>query len=172
MGAILVWRIHGGVFLPYFDKMVTTSLALVFLTSGCGETPPDDVLNYAQRDDCVLLNVEPIPPTPSDPHIGFKDVYACNITVDDLLALNEETPVVYPDGTLILKSSRREHQDYAWLLATAVKTDGAWEWTEYKRNFEDEDFLSIPVSQSVCVNCHKAAESLDYIFTKYGGEHP
>ena len=135
------------------------------LLGACGETPPADALNY---DSCVVM-AEEIPPTASDPHIGYKNVYACNITQEALVAMDEQPEFVYPEDTLIVKTSRREHQDYAWLVATARKVGGAWEWAEYKRNFENEDFLSIPVSQSVCIDCHKKASQLDSIYSKYGG---
>lgn len=155
--------------------IIHIGIALLIASSGlvaCGETPPDEVLNYAQRDDCIRLNREEIPPTASDPHLGFKNVYACNSSLEDLLSLEDQAPFVYPEGTMILKTSRREHQDYIWLIATAEKLEGRWDWVEYKRNFENEDFLSIPVSQDVCVDCHKKVLDSDLIFTRFQADEP
>ena len=101
-----------------------------------------------------------ISPYPSDPHDGFKEVFACGLEPDELGVLP------YPDDTLIVKFSRKAHHDFPYLVATAEKRGGVWEWAEYTRNFEDEAFLKLPIPESVCTDCHQSvADSLDWIFT-------
>ncbi|NUN16620.1 MAG: hypothetical protein HUU55_23585 [Myxococcales bacterium] len=146
------------VFKPVFSFGIV--LALLLFVS-CAETLPDDVYGYRQN--CVRLNDQPIPPTDDDPHRGTKNVYACNITVSEL----EAGVFPYPDGTLIVKESTKTGQDYTWLIATARKSGSDWSWDEYKRNFGNEDFYRIPVSESVCTDCHKKAKESDYIFTTF-----
>lgn len=135
-------------------------LAVSFFVA-CTEALPDDVYGYRQN--CIRLNADPIPPTEDDPHRGTKNVYACNITAD---ALDAGT-FPYPDGTLIVKESTKPGQDYTWLIATARKADSEWSWDEYKRNFGNEDFYRLPVSESVCTDCHKKAKDTDFVFTVY-----
>jgi len=134
--------------------------------SACGEILPADIEGF--EDDCELMNRRPFPPAgDDDPHDGFKNVYACNVPLDDL----EDNKRPFPEGTIIIKTSTREGEDEPWLIATARKRDGegvsSWRWDEYTRNFEDEDFRRIPVGQSTCTDCHKDVESVDSIFTFY-----
>ena len=132
---------------------------------GACQVMPDEVDGY--QDDCIRLNAELIPPTSSDPHFGYKNVYACNVSLETLTDPNFTT---YPDGTMIVKDSTREEQDYTWLIATAKKVNGEWEWKEYKRNFANEDFVQILAGQGVCRGCHEAvADSGDWMFTHYEG---
>lgn len=149
-------------FLPRFKSRLV--LALVGVV-GCGTTLPEDVQDVASR--CVRLNPNPIPPTRDDPHSGFKVVYACNVEESFL----KEGTLPYPEGTVIVKESTKEDEDAPWLVATARKGPGqgasSWQWDEYTRNFEDEDFRRILAGQGVCIDCHKGVESLDYIFTRY-----
>ena len=116
------------------------------------------------------MNVEPILPHDNDPHFGNKNVYACGVTVDDLYADGEILiPLVnpYPLGTIIVKESFRDGQEYPWLIATAQKGENGWTWYEYKRNFENEAFVKLPIGQSVCTNCHDDAAGTDMIFQLY-----
>ena len=127
----------------------------------CAETLPDDVTDY--REDCTKMNAEPLPKRADDPHEGVKDVYACNVPEADLVA--NERP--FPDGTIIVKEATRSDANYPWLVATARKLDGEWQWDEYTRNFEDEDFVHIISGESVCIDCHDSAKDRDWIFTRY-----
>jgi hypothetical protein len=68
---------------------------------------------------------------------------------------------------VIVKESTREDASYPWLVATARKEGGVWHWDEYSRNFEDEDFLHILASETVCTECHQGVQRLDWIFTTY-----
>jgi hypothetical protein len=126
-----------------------------------GETLPADVADYQTR--CPRMNGRPIPRYEGDPHAGTKNVYACNI--DPAVARANTRP--FPEGTVIVKTSTKENASYPWLVATARKQNGAWKWDEYTRNFEDEDFVRILASESVCTNCHRQAESADWIFTAF-----
>ena len=114
---------------------------------------------------CIRMNLEEIPPYPDDPHSGYKHVYACHD--EDGVVL--EAP--YPEGTRIVKASRKSGQDFPFLIATAEKQNGEWEWTEYTRNFDGETFLKLPLAQSVCTDCHAAvADTRDWIFTEFEGD--
>jgi hypothetical protein len=126
-----------------------------------GETLPDDVADYPTR--CQRMNAHPIPRRDGDPHAGTKNVYACN--VDDSVLRANTRP--FPDGTVILKDSAKENANYPWLVATARKQGGTWKWDEYTRNFEDEEFVRILASESVCTNCHQGAQGADWIFTTF-----
>ncbi|HIA02393.1 MAG TPA: hypothetical protein EYN66_10855 [Myxococcales bacterium] len=145
----------------------TLTLVLVLFLAGCGEPLPADVEDYANSENCFQMNAELIAPTEDDPHEGFKNVYACNITPEDLISESGAPIFPYPPNTLIVKESRKETQDYVWLIATAKKTGGTWEWAEYTRNFANEEFIKIPAPASVCTDCHKKAKAADYIFTVY-----
>lgn len=122
---------------------------------------PDDLEDYATR--CVRMNGEEIGPYEDDPHEGFKNVYACNVPQATLKA--DTRP--FPDGTIIVKESRREGEDFVWLIATARKREGSWQWDEYTRNFGNEGHRRLAVPQSTCTDCHQAARARDYIFTRY-----
>ena len=141
---------------------VARILCLLFWLSSCAETPPDDVLNYAS---CLLMNPIPIEPTGNDdPHLGLKSVYACNCTEEQLIGAPVDS---YPEGALIIKVSRRETQDFPWLLATMRKHGGSWEWAEYTRNFADEAFARIPGGPQICTDCHSQVSGVDWVFTVY-----
>ncbi len=140
--------------------LATTALMTVF---GCGATLPEDVEGYEER--CTRMNATPLPPYDADPHRGFKLVYACNV---DLARLQANTRP-FPDGTLIVKQSTRAGEDFPWLVATARKQGDAWRWDEYTRNFSDEAFRRILVPQSKCTDCHRKAQSADWIFTHFTG---
>ncbi len=131
------------------------------LSTGCQELPAE-LADFEDR--CLRLNVDELPPTPDDPHDGYKVVYACDVPLD---AAQAAPP--WPDATLIVKASRRGDQDFPWLVATARKDAGTWSWTEYTRNFADEPLLDIGASEAVCVDCHRAVEAADWIFTRYDG---
>ena len=78
----------------------------------------------------------------------------------------------FPDGTIIVKESCadgpcNEGDNFAWLVATARKSDGHWTWNEYTRNFADEPFVEILAPEQVCVDCHEKVESIDWIYTPY-----
>lgn len=131
--------------------------ALFALSAGCGEALPEDIEGYRER--CIRLNEQPIAVTNDDPHEGVKNVYACDI---DCSAINQRP---LPDGTLIVKESQRADSDFVWLIATARKTGSDWQWDEYTRNFSNESFLSVAVSEEVCVDCHKKWKADDWIST-------
>ena len=127
-------------------------------TIGCGEPLPPRFESYEAS--CIRMTAEEVPPYPDDPHYGFKHVYACEVEAEHV----GEPP--YPDGTVILKTSRQEEHTHPYLIATAEKVDGQWRWAEYMRNFEWEPFLKLPISEQVCTDCHAAvSDSLDWIFT-------
>ena len=137
---------------------------LVLGMSACSTPLPSDIGDYAN--DCILMTPEPHPPTSGDPHDGFKDVYACGIELAALVALTN-TGDPWPEDSMVLKESTKGYQDYPWLIATARKENGKWAWAEYTRNFPDEDFGQILVSEDVCVDCHKDFADTDFIFTRY-----
>ena len=128
--------------------------------AACGSGPPDDVQSYETA--CLRMNREPLAPYDGDPHKGWKNVYVCNLSQE--LASG---PRPFPDGTLIVKDSRRPGEDFTWLLATARKANGRWQWDEYTRNFNNEEHRRLAVPESTCIDCHQQAESSDYIFTRY-----
>ncbi len=149
--------------------MFTLTLAVPF---GCaGQELPSDLEDYAER--CILLNPTPIPPTtehdPSedDPHEGYKNVYACDIELGDLIDEFGAPRLPYPDGTVMVKESTKPEQGYVWLVALASKASGSWVWEEYTRNFADEPLVQIPAPEEVCIDCHRKVEAIDYIYTVY-----
>ena len=105
---------------PRLVEIGLTALTTVVLmgAAACGDPLPDDLSDYETR--CIAMNPTPIPPTPDDPHSGFKTVYACNISEDVL----EEGTRPFPEGTLIVKESIKEGEDAPWLIATARKGSG------------------------------------------------
>ena len=136
---------------------------------GCSPPIPENIGDYV--DDCILMTPEPHAPTKDDPHAGFKDVYACGISLEELTALtNEGTP--WPDGSMVLKESTKAHQGHPWLIATATKQSGEWGWAEYTRNFATEEFAQIPVGEDTCIDCHQKVESTDFIYTRFIPETP
>ena len=134
-------------------------LFLLGVVAACGASLPDDVEGYQTR--CLRLNEEPIAPYEGDPHEGWKNVYVCNLSRDAAAG-----PRPFPDGTLIVKDSRRSGEDFTWLLAIARKRQGQWDWEEYTRNFGNEEHRKLAVSESTCSDCHRKAASSDYIFTR------
>ncbi len=136
-------------------------LLFVTMTAACGSALPDEVSDYKTR--CTRLNAQPIARSDADPHKGVKNVYACNISV----ALLQDNQRPFPEGTMIVKESTREGDSFAWLIATAQKQKGTWQWNEYTRNFADEDFRHIISGESVCTGCHIKAKAADWIFTGY-----
>ncbi len=136
--------------------------ALILLSGGCGDPVPSEVEGYRER--CIRLNKDPIPRYDGDPHAGNKNVYACG--VDMAFLMNNTRP--FPAGTMIIKESTRENEDFPWLLATTQKqAAGGWHWIEYTRNFEDEPLRRILAGQGVCTGCHKRAEPADWIYTTF-----
>jgi hypothetical protein len=129
--------------------------------AACSAALPADVPGYESR--CDRMNTEPIPRTNADPHNGTKNVYACNVAPAALEA--NQRP--FADGTVIVKESRREGEDLVWLIATARKQGGAWQWDEYTRNFADEEFRHVLAGESVCTDCHVRVRGADWIFTTY-----
>ena len=126
---------------------------------GCADTLPDDIADYRER--CVKMNSNPLPRTEDDPHEGTKDVFACDVP-REMLEANERP---FPDGTVIVKEATREDSDFPWLVATGRRIDGVWQWNEYTRNFESEDFVEILGPESTCIDCHEIVESVDWIYT-------
>lgn len=136
-------------------------LFLALLGAGCGAALPQEVEDYQTR--CTRMNAEPIARYDGDPHAGTKNVFACGV---DLAFLRAGTRP-FPDGTLIVKESVRRGETFVWLTATARKRDGRWHWDEYTRNFSDEAFERVLVSESVCTGCHDRAKGIDWIFTQF-----
>ena len=126
-----------------------------------GTPLPSDVESYATR--CLKLNPTPIPPYEGDPHRGWKNVFACD--VDRAIVEANQRP--FPDGTLIVKESTRPGESAVWLVATARKQHGSWQWDEYTRNFADEDFDRSLAGQGLCRGCHQEARAADWIFTRF-----
>ena len=148
-------------------ETVTRPIAItltIMMLAGC-QGLPADVEGFETR--CLEMTTEPIPPHADDPHEGFKRVYACNVSDAQRRALQAGDVTVFPEEALIVKASRRDGEDFNWLVATARKLGGQWEWLEYTRNFDDERFLEIPASPQVCVDCHRAATASDWIFTRF-----
>ncbi len=129
----------------------------------CAEALPDDIANYRDDPNCHQMNVAPLPKRGDDPHEGVKDVFACNVPLEAL----ESNARPFPAGAVIIKESTRSDSDYAWLVATARKSESGWTWNEYSRNFEDEEFVHIAASEQVCIDCHQKVEALDWIYTPY-----
>jgi hypothetical protein len=136
-------------------------VALALVVAGCGSGLPDDVPGYETR--CLRMNAAPIPRYAADPHKGVKNVYACDVSPDVVQANTRP----FPDGTLIVKDSTREHESFPWLIAIARKRGGAWQWDEYTRNFEEEEFRPVLAGESVCTDCHGRVRAADWIFTSY-----
>lgn len=109
------------------------------------------------------MNVALLPERADDPHEGEKNVFACGVSFDRLV----DNVRPFPDGAVVIKESIRKDSDFPWLVATTRKSAGRWHWEEYSRNFEDEDFVAILPSESVCIDCHRAAEAVDWIYTFY-----
>ena len=94
-------------------RTVRALLVSATLLSACGDTLPDDVEGYETR--CLRINASPLPPYPGDPHRGTKNVFACD--VDPAIVRANTRP--FPPGTLIVKESTREGEQFPWLVATA-----------------------------------------------------
>lgn len=137
------------------------SMAVAALAAACGGALPGDIPGYDAR--CVRMNATPIAVTDPDPHNGVKNVYACNVPQQALQA--NKRP--FPDGTVIVKESRRDGNPWIWLIATARKQGGKWRWNEYTRNAADGQFRHILAPESVCTNCHDRVDDEDWIFTSY-----
>ncbi len=136
------------------------------LAAACTSELPSDVVGYGER--CIRLNAAPIPPRADDPHEGDKNVYACNVTRDQLVDAAGQPILPYPDGSLLIVEATKPEQGWVWLLGTARKEQGRWTWEEYKRNFSNDDFLAVLSGEGVCVDCHRRVESSgDWIFTAY-----
>lgn len=147
-------------------RAVVAILGCWSFLQGCGETLPSDVANYREDDDCHKMNAAPLPRRSDDPHEGEKNVYACNVPLAVLRA--NERP--FPEGTIVIKESIRRDSDYAWLVATARKHADGWQWAEYTRNFESEEFVHILPGEQVCIDCHRDARTVDWIYTFYSAD--
>jgi hypothetical protein len=130
---------------------------------GCTETFPEELEGYRER--CLEFTAEPLPPRSDDPHEGFKRVYACGVTREELVDADGAPRFPFPDGATIIKEAWLPEQEWIWLVATAEKADGAWKWREYTRNFDNEPLLQILAPESKCTGCHDDAAATDYIFT-------
>ena len=129
--------------------------------ASCAERLPEDVRNY--QSDCLLMT-EGIAEVPDDPHRGTKNVYACNASYDELRA--NARP--FADGVIMVKEATRADADFVWLVSTARKIDGGWQWDEYTRNFDDEDFVHIISGEGACIDCHRdvSIPAFDWIFSR------
>mgnify|MGYP004363719535 CR=1 FL=1 len=82
------------------------TLSVFGTLAACASEPfPESLEGYATSDECVLLNLDAVPPDDEVPHPGYKSIYACHETPE--LFFDGETWVgpPYPDGTLIVKES-------------------------------------------------------------------
>src|SRR6185369_5792457 len=105
---------------PGARRLIAVATVAACALGGCGATLPYDVGDYETR--CTRLNLEPIPPHEDDRHHGFKNVYACNVDRERLRANRRP----FPEGTLIVKESRRPNESFVWLIALARKHGGVW----------------------------------------------
>ena len=128
---------------------------------------PGDVAGYEKW---LKINNEPIPPVPGgDPHNGTKNVYVNQS--QDTIAPDGEQQFPYPDGSIVVKEAYRPDKDYVGLIAIMRKIAGSnpdhndWEFIEYTRGKQDDDFKVI-ASGGLCSNCHVQAEDTDYVFTE------
>jgi hypothetical protein len=143
--------------------------------AACDSDPfPSALEGYTTRDSCVVMNLDPVPEDEDVPHPGYKTIYACHD--DDPGILFEGDAWIgppYPDGTLFIKESCMDGEcsevpeDFVFLIATAEKIAGQWEWHEYMRNFEEEPLLEVPFPESACVDCHRKVEAGDWMYTGY-----
>ncbi|MFT7579139.1 MAG: hypothetical protein ACI9MR_000801 [Myxococcota bacterium] len=148
----------------YILCLLLAGLGMTTFT-GCSDEFPGELEDYAER--CVKMNEAVIPPTPSDPHDGNKNVYACNVSVDQLVDSEGNQLRPLPPGTIVIKESTRTYHDFVWLRAVARRDANGWSWAEYTRNFDNEEFKQILAPESLCTDCHKDAIAKDWIFTNY-----
>ena len=119
-------------------------------------------------DSWLKMNAEPIPPKPSDPHRGTKDMFV-NQTREEI-APGGENRYPYPDGTIIVKSAVRPDKDFIGLVAVMTKTKGTnpnsadWNFIEFSRGGPDEPFRKLAEGR-LCESCHARAADTDYSFT-------
>ena len=119
-------------------------------------------------DSWLKMNAEPIPPKPSDPHRGTKDVFINQTR--EAIAPGGENQYPYPDGTIIVKSAVRPGKDFVGLVAIMTKKKGTnpnhndWEFIEYLRDNADTPFRKA-FEGRLCENCHVKAADTDYSFT-------
>jgi hypothetical protein len=140
----------------------------------CDSDPlPSDREDYATSDECVVMNLDPVPPDDDVPHPGYKTIYACHVKPGNLFDGDDWIGPPYPDGTRFIKESCMDGEcsevpeDFVFLVATAEKIAGAWEWHEYTRNFEEEPLLEVPFPESACKDCHQKVEAADWMYTGY-----
>lgn len=109
----------------------------------------------------MKLNDAPIPPRPSDPHDGTKNVYASE---------QRRPNGRFPVGTIVVKDATRPGKDFIGLIAIMRKERGAdpahrdWVFVEYTREARNERFQET-ASGGVCWTCHLGALDSDYVFT-------
>jgi hypothetical protein len=121
------------------------------------------------------VNARPIPPKPSDPHLGAKQVY---VSVPRRLVAGLDGPGDrLPAGTTVVKTAVRPDADFVGLVAVMRKVAGAdplhndWEFVEYTRQSIDEPF-EIIARDAVCWTCHQGAAGTDYVFSAPLAERP
>ena len=91
------------------------------MIAGCAaeELPAD----FEPGADCIRVTIQPIPPEEDDPHDGEKHVYYCGTPQEELWG--DSGPVLpVPDGTTVLKTSRKLNQEHDWLIARAENKTG------------------------------------------------
>lgn len=121
------------------------------------------------------VNAEPIPPKPSDPHLGNKQVH---VSVPRRLVAGLDGPGDrLPAGTTVVKTAVRPDADFVGLVAVMRKVAGAdplhndWEFAEYTRQSVGEPF-EIIARDAVCWTCHQGAAGTDYVFSAPLAERP
>ncbi|MDA1192388.1 MAG: cytochrome P460 family protein, partial [Candidatus Poribacteria bacterium] len=116
----------------------------------------------------LRMNAKPIPPTAADPHNGTKNVYVNQERA--AIAPNNRQEFPYPDGSILVKESTRQGQDFIWLFAIMRKVKGSdpahgdWEYTEYIRIEANADFR-LASRDGICWGCHFGAAGSDWSFT-------
>ena len=96
---------------------------LLFWLSGCVETPPDDVLNYAS---CLLMNPVPIEATGNDdPHLGLKSVYAGNCTEEGNVWTHPWVVIQTEHSSSKPPAAKRKTSPGYWLRCASVEVHGS-----------------------------------------------
>jgi hypothetical protein len=143
--------------------------AVAVLLRDAGPTAPPGLPPYvAGYERWLRLNATPIPPRPSDPHDGTKDVFV-NQTRDAIAPAGRQV-FPYPDGAVVVKAAVRPGADFVGLVAVMRKRAGSdpahgdWTFVEYARGSAAEPFREL-ARDGACWGCHATARATDWAFT-------